>query len=98
MPEVQPMPVCPKCGNEMREGEAFVQVSVAEYQTSPTTGILGMPGVNMPSVESVRDEKILWRERTGEKSSFLGRNRSRIIRIQGMRCVQCGYIEFYTQG
>ena len=92
------MTVCPKCRNEMREGEAFCQVSIAEVQTSPTTGILGMPGVNMPPVETSRDERVLWRERTGEKRGLFGRSGLRVIRIQGMRCVQCGYIEFYAQG
>ncbi|MCJ7770976.1 PF20097 family protein [Candidatus Bathyarchaeota archaeon] len=92
------MPVCPKCGNEMREGEAFVPVSVAEVQTSTTPGMLGMPGVSMPSIETSRDEKVLWRERVGEKRGLFGRSGLRIIRIQGMRCVQCGYIEFYAQG
>ena len=91
------MPACPKCGNEMREGEAFVQVTIAEVQTSSTPGILGMPGVSMPPIETSRDERILWRERAGEKRGLFGRSGSKIVRMQGMRCVQCGYVEFYAQ-
>ncbi len=91
------MPVCPKCGNEMREGEAFVQVSISEYQTNPTTGMLGMPGVNMPPVETHQEQSVLWREEIGPKGGLFRRARARVVRLRGMRCVQCGYIELYAQ-
>jgi hypothetical protein len=90
------MPVCPKCGGEMRQGEVFVPVDITEGFVKHS-GLFSMPGVNMPPVESSRDEKISWRERTGEKAGLFRMNEARVVSIRGMSCIKCGYIELYAQ-
>jgi len=55
------MAECPRCGSEMREGEAFVRITTPAEQVSSSYGMLGMPGVGMPSGE-MSEEKVQWRE------------------------------------
>ena len=62
---------CPRCGGEMREGEAFVRVTTSGGQASSGFGMMGIPGMDVPSVETVREKKILWREKTGRKKGWL---------------------------
>lgn len=91
---------CPKCGKEMREGELFIKVAssggVADQYMSrpaafPTGSSLGAPIV-------VTGEGPFWRERTGEKKGFLvKKEQMQTLKISGLRCIACGYIELYTR-
>ena len=80
----------------MRQGEVFVPVDVTEGFVKHSN-LFSMPGVNMPPVESSRDEKISWREKTGKKTGLLRLKEARVIDIQGISCVKCGYLELYVQ-
>lgn len=89
---------CPRCGGEMREGEAFVRVTTYEGRASSGFGIMGIPGMGIPSAETVREEKVRWRERTGEKKGWLiKREEEKVMRVSGLRCLKCGYIELYAR-
>ena len=38
-----------------------------------------------------------WREKTGQKKGLLvKRDETRTLKIAGLRCVNCGFIELYT--
>ncbi len=91
------MAACPKCGGEMREGEAFVPISIPS--TAPSLGMSGMPGMGMPSmsVPSVETttERVMWREKT-EHKGLLKKSEETTLKISGQRCLNCGYIELYA--
>lgn len=61
------MSVCSKCSGAMQEGEIIVWANISEPQVSPTSGLLGMPGMNLGVVETSKEEKMQWREKTGQK-------------------------------
>ena len=89
---------CPRCGSEMREGEAFVRITTSADQVSSGYGMLGMPGMRMPSGET-SEEKVQWREKTGQRKGWLiKRDETKTLKISGLRCVGCGYLEFYARG
>lgn len=89
---------CPKCGGDMREGQAFVQVKSAPQTTSGLGGMMGIPSMGLPSVEMSSDESMQWREKTGRTSGrLIKRDEEKTMKIYGRRCSQCGYIEFYVQ-
>lgn len=90
------MVTCPKCNSEMREGEVF---AVSTYGFEPTTGLgmIGITGTALPSLETMREEKIQWREKTGRKTGFMKSEEQKIMKISGRRCVKCGYIELIAQ-
>lgn len=82
----------------MREGQAFVQVKSAAQTTSGLGGMIGMPGMGLPSVETSSEEGMQWREKTGRTSGrLIKREEEKTMKIYGRRCSQCGYIEFYAQ-
>jgi len=81
----------------MREGEAFVRITTPAEQVSSSYGMLGMPGVGMPSGE-MSEEKVQWREKTGQRKGWLiKRDETKTLKISGLRCVECGYIELYAR-
>ena len=93
------MVVCPKCGGEMREGEAFVSISIPSGATAPF-GIgsmpgMGMPGMGAPSIETTA-ERVMWREKTERKTGLFKKSEEITLRISGQRCANCGYIELYA--
>jgi len=81
----------------MREGEAFVRITTSADQASSSYGMLGMPGMRMPSGET-SEEKVLWREKTGRKKGWIiKRDEEKTLKVLGLRCVECGYIELYAR-
>jgi predicted nucleic-acid-binding Zn-ribbon protein len=57
-----------------------------------------MPSMNIGDVGVTQEERIKWREKTGEKKGFLIKSDEvRTMTVKGRRCLQCGYIELYAQ-
>jgi len=81
----------------MREGELFITVTSGDgqFMSSPLertpTGSFGMPVM-------VTGEGPFWRERTGEKKGWVvKREMTQTLKISGLRCTGCGYIELYAR-
>ena len=92
------MSECPKCGGEMIQGEAYVDVTTSS--PSPMMGGMMSPmsGVSLGGAGMTQEERIKWREKTGEKKGFLIKSDEvRTMAVTGRRCLQCGYIELYTR-
>ncbi|MFH0849139.1 MAG: hypothetical protein V1857_06525 [archaeon] len=94
---------CPKCGGETHAGEAFARVSVGGGQVPTGFGMISMPGMGMPGLgygagETMTEQKIQWREKTGGKTGWLIKSdEERIMTISGLRCEKCGHIELYAR-
>lgn len=89
---------CPKCGSEMREGEIFISVT-GSYGGQGISTPLGFPTgstlSNLPPL--VTGEGPFWRERTGQKKGWLVKmEETQTLRISGLRCLECGYVELYV--
>ena len=82
----------------MRSGEAMV-TDISPLGRGSMTGVISFPGSSFPASNGgVRDADMMWREKTGEKTGWLvKRDEERIMRIMGMRCLGCGYLEFYAE-
>ena len=88
---------CPKCSGEMRYGEAFIRFTTSGGQSSSGFGRMGIPGMGVPSSYVTVEEKIKWREKTGQKKGWLIKSEERkTLNLYGKRCTVCGYIEFYA--
>ncbi|MGA2785374.1 MAG: hypothetical protein ABSF09_11815 [Candidatus Bathyarchaeia archaeon] len=93
---------CPKCGGEIREGEALVRVTIVSNLAggSPygSFGGIPIPGFDLSTGERTSEPTILWREKTGAKTGrFIKSDEYKTMKISGRRCVTCGYIELYAQ-
>ena len=89
---------CPKCGGEIREGAVLVLVTTSAGQASSSFGPMSIPGIGIPTGETTREERILWREKTGQKTGRLIKSEEeKTMKIYGRRCLKCGYIELYVQ-
>ena len=89
---------CSKCGGKMQEGEVFVQAAISGVQASSGFGMMGIPGMGIPSGEMGMEEKIQWREKTGRKTGLLIKSdEEKTMKISGQRCIKCGYIELYAR-
>ena len=95
---------CPKCGGEIREGEASVRVStIGGLMTgSFGYGMIPIPGVGVPTGvpanEGASENNILWREKTGTKRGlFIKSDEEKTMKVSGHRCIKCGYIELYAR-
>ena len=92
------MAECSRCGGEMREGEVFVTITTPSLQASTGFGMMGIPRTVFPSVETTREEKIQWQEKTGRKTGLLKKSEEeQIMKVSGRRCIRSGYIELYAQ-
>ena len=92
------MSECPKCGGEMIQGEAYVDVSVPSSNPMMSGMMSPMPGMSMGGAGMTQEERIKWREKTGEKKGFLIKSDEvRTMAVKGRRCLQCGYLELYAQ-
>jgi predicted nucleic-acid-binding Zn-ribbon protein len=92
------MAECPRCGGEMREGEALMRFTTSVGQVSSSFDLLSMPGMGVPTGEQTIEEKIFWREKTGKKTGWLVKSDERKnLKISGLRCTECGYIELYAK-
>jgi predicted nucleic-acid-binding Zn-ribbon protein len=89
---------CSKCGGEMIQGEAYVDINTSPAH-NPMSGIMPtMSGMNLGYSENAREERIKWHEKTGKKKGFLIKSDEiRTMIVIGRRCLECGYIEFYAQ-
>ncbi len=87
---------CPKCGGAMREGELFINVTsnpptIQSTLNFPTDTTLGISPV-------ITGEGPFWHERTGERKGWLvKRDKIQTLKILGLRCIGCGYIELYAK-
>ena len=86
---------CSRCGGEVREGLAFITMSVPSGG-SMMGGMFPSQGMNMPQMESSREAQLKWREKTGKEVGWILKSKEeKILNIKGRRCLECGYIEFY---
>ncbi len=77
----------------MRKGEAFIGFSVPVSQPAAALPYAAMAS---PPVE-VPVEILVWRERTGRVRGILFKSPEvKTIRVRGLRCVSCGYLELYA--
>jgi hypothetical protein len=82
----------------MQEGNALVRVTTSGSQTSSSFGMFPVPGMGVPSGGMTSEETILWREKTGRKTGWLIKSdEKKTIKISGLRCRECGYIELYAK-
>lgn len=96
--EVFMMEECPKCGGKMIKGEAYVEVNIPSTDYMMSGMMSPMTGMNLGNVGRNQEERIKWREKTGEKKGFLIKSDEvRTINVKGKRCLECGYIELYAQ-
>jgi len=92
------MSECPKCGGEMIQGEAYVSVNVPSSNPMMRGMMSPMSGMNIGDVGMTQEERIKWREKTGEKKGFLIKSEEvRTMAVSGRRCLECGYIELYAR-
>jgi predicted nucleic-acid-binding Zn-ribbon protein len=89
---------CPKCGSEMRKGELFITVtsSGGQYMSSTLERTSAGSTFSMPTMTT--GDGPFWRERTGEKKGWVvKKEETQILKISGLRCTACGYIELYAR-
>ena len=92
------MAECPRCGGEMREGIAFISISVPSGGSMMGGGMFPTQGLNVPQMESERSARLRWREKTGEKKGWIIKSQEeKTYDINGRRCLECGYIDFYVK-
>jgi hypothetical protein len=88
---------CPKCSGEMKEGDALVRFTTPSNPGGATFGMPNMPGMSLPT-EIAKQESILWKEKTGQKKGWLvKRDETKILKLSGKRCQQCGYVELFAR-
>jgi hypothetical protein len=65
-------------------------------------GMMTVPGMGIPSLgygagETTAEQKIQWREKTGQKTGWLIKSdEEKTMTISGLRCEKCGHIELYA--
>ena len=82
----------------MRSGEARV-TDTSPQGTGSMSGFMSFPESSFPAGGgAVREANMMWREKTGEKIGWLVKHDEEIIlSIKGVRCLGCGYLEFYAE-
>ena len=89
---------CSKCGGEMIQGEAYVDVNISSASHTMSGMMSPMTGMNLGNIGMTREERIRWREKTGQKKGFLIKSDEiRTLSVKGRRCLECGYIEFFAR-
>jgi len=82
----------------MIQGEAYVEVTTSSSSPMMSGMMNPMSSMNIGGVDMTREERVKWREKTGEKKSFiLKSDEVRTLTVKGRRCLECGYIELYAQ-
>ncbi|MFH0896830.1 MAG: hypothetical protein V1850_02120 [Candidatus Bathyarchaeota archaeon] len=86
---------CPKCRGAMREGELYITFTSSEGQVAPS--LFGLPTESTLRIEPESDHEgpLLWRDGTVQKGLFVKREETQVLRVSGLRCIECGYIELY---
>ena len=79
-------------------GEAYVNVTTSPPGPTMSGMMSPMPGISMGGAGMTQEERVKWREKTGEKKGFLFKSDEvRTLALKGRRCLQCGYIELYAK-
>lgn len=82
----------------MIQGEAYVDVTASPADPMMSGMLSPMPGMSLRGAGMTQEERIKWREKTGEKKGFLIKSDEiRTMAVTGRRCLQCGYIELYAR-
>jgi len=82
----------------MIQGEAYVEVTTSSSSPMMSGMMNPMSSMNLGGVETTREERVKWREKTGEKKGFIIKSDEvRTLMVKGRRCLECGYIELYAQ-
>jgi len=82
----------------MIQGEAYVTVTTNSPSPMMSGMMSPMSSMNIGDVGMTREERMKWREKTGEKKGFLIKSDEvRTLMVKGRRCLECGYIELYAQ-
>jgi hypothetical protein len=82
----------------MIQGEAYVAVTTSSPSPMMSGMMSPMSSMNIGDVGMTREERVKWREKTGEKKGFLIKSDEvRTLAVKGRRCLECGYIELYAQ-
>lgn len=89
-------PACPKCGGKMVEGA--VKYMMESSMSDPMgTFSTGLPVGGMSRMTSEVSMSAHWEEKTGKKTGLIFKSdETRKIRLRGLRCTACGYIELYA--
>ena len=92
------MSECSKCGGEMVRGDAYVDIETPSDNYMMSQMASPMTAMNLANTGMTHEERIKWREKTGEKKGFLIKSDEiRKIALTGKRCLKCGYIEFFAR-
>jgi hypothetical protein len=93
------MSECPRCGGEMREGLAFISISVPSGGSfGGGGGMFPTPGMNIPGGESTRSARVKWREKTGKEKGWIFKSEEeKTLDLKGRRCLECGYVDFFVE-
>ncbi|MDQ1278872.1 MAG: hypothetical protein QG670_132 [Thermoproteota archaeon] len=91
---------CPKCNGKMKAGQLYVTATFEQPVTRVAAAASMNPlqdmGMTLQGLD-VNVEGPSWREETDtEEGWLLKRKGKRVLPIKGMRCLECGYIEFYV--
>jgi len=78
----------------MREGEAYVSFTVSVRQQAAAVPYAAMAS---PPVDVPVEVPLVWRENIGWVKGILFKSPEvKNIRIKGLKCVTCGYLELYA--
>ena len=102
---MSPELTCPKCSGRMKEGELKVFTAISQIdETRVSQGMIGVTGGSLSPFSSpfqttdIDVEGPLWREESDkEEGLIIKRNVKKNLPIQGMRCLECGYIELFVK-
>jgi len=87
---------CPKCGGDMNEGEIRFD-SEAVMPSQMNAYMTGLPTSPLPAVYQGSSSKPYWEEKTGRRTGFIIKSdETKTLRIKGLRCTLCGYVEMYA--
>lgn len=77
------------------------RLRIEEESVGSSTMSPYMPGLSMGPLPTMTEHAVsgpFWEEKTGEKSGFIfKREGRRRLKLEGLRCALCGYIELYAR-
>ena len=87
---------CPKCGGDRHKGAMKYLVSTGSVGGMGPSLDLPTGGFQTEMLTETRD--FVWEEKTGRKTGFIiKRDEKRQMKLEGLRCSLCGYIELYAK-
>ena len=82
----------------MIRGEAYVDIETPSDNIMMSPMMSSITEMGRGNIGMTHEERIKWREKTGEKKGFLIKSDEiRTIAVTGKRCLKCGYIELYAR-